>query len=305
MSDDADLRDWFDRIFCPRRLLGKSHDTVRLYHQLIDRLTEFLCRPATLADLNDDTACAFLAKRLAEKLSPYTVARERSSLMSLANFAARKRYIAEFLDVPQIKCPELRPEAYGMEQLRALLASCDAARGFVGKCPARLWWNAIHYFWLWTGERTKATLLFEWSMLDLDTGWCCLPGTIRKGGIKPASYHLPPVVLDRIKQLCGLTERFVFAVPWKGLHTSGAFYYRYSTILKRAGLPTNRKWKPQKLRRTFASYLEAMGGDATDALQHSSRRVTKASYLDPTIAVRQSASQVVGAAYDITPASQS
>jgi integrase len=74
----------------------------------------------------------------------------------------------------------------------------------------------------------------------------------------------------------------VFALPWARGHKSGTFYRRYTMLLERAGLPTGRRWKPQCLRRTFATFLEAAGGDATEALDHSSRRVTKQSYLDPT-----------------------
>ena len=47
-------------------------------------------------------------------------------------------------------------------------------------------------------------------------------------------------------------------------------------------------------RRTFASWLEANGGNATEALQHTDRRTTKESYLDPTIATKAPASRIVG-----------
>jgi hypothetical protein len=45
-----------------------------------------------------------------------------------------------------------------------------------------------------------------------------------------------------------------------------------------------RKSGPQKMRRTFASHLEAAGGSETKALKHTDRRVTEESYLDPRIA---------------------
>jgi len=64
------------------------------------------------------------------------------------------------------------------------------------------------------------------------------------------------------------------------------FYGHYTRLLKAAALPSGRKFKPQKIRRTFASFLELAGGDATEALGHSSRKVTKQSYLDQSIVKR-------------------
>ena len=63
------------------------------------------------------------------------------------------------------------------------------------------------------------------------------------------------------------------------------WYHRnYKRLLKQAGLPYV-PWKSgnQKVRRSFASHLEAQGGDATEALAHSERGLTKKSYLDPKI----------------------
>lgn len=48
-------------------------------------------------------------------------------------------------------------------------------------------------------------------------------------------------------------------------------------------LPHDRRCKPQRIRRTFASFIESAGGDATEALGHSCRRVTLESYIDPTV----------------------
>ena len=52
------------------------------------------------------------------------------------------------------------------------------------------------------------------------------------------------------------------------------------------------------MRRSFASHLEAAGGNATDALQHSSRRVTKESYLDERIVKSEAPNRLL---FDIVP----
>ena len=47
------------------------------------------------------------------------------------------------------------------------------------------------------------------------------------------------------------------------------------------------------MRRTFASHLEAAGGNATDALQHSSRAVTEKSYLDLRVVKREAPNKLL------------
>lgn len=54
-------------------------------------------------------------------------------------------------------------------------------------------------------------------------------------------------------------------------------------LLKLAGLPVSRHSKTQKMRRTFASHLEASGGDATKALLHDDRGTTARHYIDPAV----------------------
>ena len=74
----------------------------------------------------------------------------------------------------------------------------------------------------------------------------------------------------------------LFAFPW----CLGTFYNHYTRLLKDAGLPSTRRDKPQKMRRSFASHLEAAGGNATEALGHSTRKLTERSYIDPSIVTK-------------------
>jgi len=252
-----------------------------------------------LDDLNEMCICSFLSARLSDGLAPHTVAKERAQIVSLANDAARKRLVDEFVKIPSVSTPELTPEAYKTEQLTQLLDACQFSTGFIGNAPADVWWTALHYVFLFTGERTEATLSLRWDWLEWDTGWLQVPATVRKGKRKAKRYQLPSVAIAKLRLLRPYTEQMIFETHWKS-HATGSFYYHYKKLLMRAGLPSGRKWKPQRLRRTFASYLEKEGGDATDALDHSSRRVTKQSYLDESICGKISPSQIVNQAYKLT-----
>lgn len=290
------LTDYFDRVFSTRRLLGKSARTGVMYRMVIRRFGEFLERPGTVEDLNDDALCGYLQHRLKQGRAAHTVDKERAKLIALANYAAKKRHIEQFVDVPPIKPPHITPRCWGRAELDKLLEACRTEGGLIGACPASLWWTALHAVFLHTGERTAATLAIRWDWLN--GSWLTVPAEYRKGGRQAATYQLPPTVRAAVESLRPFTETTgqVFAVPWARGHLSGTFYLRYTALLKRAGLPTGRRWKPQCLRRTFASYLESAGGDATDALGHSSRSVTRESYLDPTVTDAEQPGSVVARA---------
>ena len=90
----------------------------------------------------------------------------------------------------------------------------------------------------------------------------------RPGGLRVAASHLPAsqaAAIPRNQTLC-------------------VFYLHYNRLLARAGLLTDRRSKAQPMRRSFASHLDAMEGNATAALGLGSRAVTHKSYLTPKIA---------------------
>jgi integrase len=275
-----DLNDYFNRIFRPKKLLGKSERTAKIYTETFTRFGEYLQHKPTLADLTEDLICGFLDWRLSAGRAYHTVDKESNKLVALANFAARRRHIDAFIDPPPIDPPESIPTCWSLDQIETLLAACRDAKGCFGMAPRSAWWLAFHFVCLATGERTEAMLMLRWDMLkgvNLN-----VPPSVRKGRRKAARYRLPAEVLRVLEKLRPYTDGGrIFAVPWKQILSS--FYYHYTRLLKAAKLPSGRDFKPQQLRRSFASYLEAAGGDATEALGHVDRRTTKQSYLDTSI----------------------
>lgn len=96
-------------------------------------------------------------------------------------------------------------------------------------------------------------------------------------------YYLRPQVVAALEAIRAPRRELVFAWPF----CLGTFYNRFERLLIAAELPRGRHCKLQGLRRSFASYLEAAGGDATRALAHTNRRTTIRSYIDPTITTRR------------------
>lgn len=93
-------------------------------------------------------------------------------------------------------------------------------------------------------------------------------------------YSLKPPTLEALKRIQSPHRELIFA-----LDEQSVFWRRYKRLVLSSGLPyVKAKSGPQKMRRSFASFITAAGSDATKALRHSATRVTEESYNDPTIA---------------------
>ncbi len=279
-----DLTGYFQSVFWPRKL-GRSSRTKELYRLTIVVFERWLTRKATIDDLNDDTVCGFLQHRI-EKVSSFSAAKDRSNLLSIATFAAKKRHLPEFLDLPIIPVSFPTPHAMRPEQFNALLAA-------TAKMVRPEWWLALLLTFLVTGERTEATLSLRWEWLDSD-GWLRVPACARKGRKKGAVYHLPPAVVRAVEKLRRSDSEAIF----ERSYCIETFYDRYERLLKHAGLPTGRRWKPQCLRQTFGSYVRLLTGD-TNPLKHDSAATFNRHYNDPTLTSGPQPSSLVADAFGI------
>ena len=238
------LVDYFNRVFWPRKL-GRTARTRKLYLLTIavfDRwlrkpdIAQMLGRPvdqvAGLDDLNDLTMCAFLQHRL-EDVSPFSAAKDRSGLLAIANYAAKKRHLPEFLDVPIIPVAWPTPNAMRPEQFAKLLEATALMPGYVGGVQAPAWWFALLLVFVVTGERTEATLSLEPDMLG-DDNWLRVPARLRKGRKKGENYFLPESVARAVRRCILPGAKRIFERSF----CIETFYNRYAVLLGLAGLPT-------------------------------------------------------------------
>jgi len=275
-----DLGLYFTTVYWARRV-GAAPRTRDLYEITLRHFNKFLARRATLDDLADETTlAAYLQQRLTNVVAP-TAAKCRCNLMAMANFAFKKGHIPTCPEVQPIVIPEITPEAWTLDELRRLLDACRVMPGKMDGLPSGDWWYALHLFALDTGERTEATLSLRWSWVDRLHGWVNVPAMVRKGRRKPMRYKLRSETLAALVSLSRPNREHVFWTP--AVTSTATFYGRYDQLLSRAGLPKGRRFKLQRMRRTFASLVERSGGDATRALAHSSRRITERSYLDESL----------------------
>lgn len=278
LSPDLPLLAFFSDHFRPLFLRGRSPRTIDLYLISIRSFSKFLCRPPRLSDLTDETVNRHLCHFRELPRSPSTVNKERSNLTALWRFACRKRFLDVWPDVPKDIQPETVPVAWLPHELDKLFCQARKMPGWVGSIPAASWWLALLAVCWDSAERINAILSLRWSDIDLGEGWMVATAGTRKGGRSDEAYRLHPNTIAALKAIRFPRRDKVF--PWP--HHSTYIWQRYKRLLELAGLPTDRKSKFHRIRRSVGSYIKAAGGDATEALRHRDSRVTRA-YIDPRI----------------------
>lgn len=282
------MREFFERVYAPAKLRGKSDKTVYQYQIQIGRFGTFLNHEPTLADLVDDTVTQFLAWIVAQGRTPATANKARNHLLALWRFAARKNLVREFPDVMPHREPRRVPKAWTQADLTKLFGTCDCVAGGWNGILAADWWIALHAVMWDSAERVGAVMQIEWCWIDLETGWLIVPAEARKFQREDKAFLLHPQTVGYLEKIRHSGSKFVFVWPW----TRQTLWIRYAKILADAGLPTDRKSKFHRMRKSAASWFEAAGGNATDLLGHTARRTTEA-YLDPRIVPKPQASNLL------------
>lgn len=281
------LRDFYRDIYEPLALRSRRKNTKRLYVNTLNSFERFLNRIPLLMDLTDATVSRFASHRVDQGLSKYTVNKDLFNLLAIWRWAHRKSYLTKWPDVAMEKPPIKAPVALLREELDSLLFAIQQEREPVGHFKGNEFWLALFLLTWDTGERIGAVMALDWSQVDLRKRWVRFAAESRKGG---AADNQLPIAPDTAAALGKLRphEGMVFRWPYCPTY----LYRRYSKILKRAGLPTTRLYKFHCLRKSTASHYEAAGGNATELLGHSTRKITRA-YLDRRIVKPQSAVELL------------
>lgn len=277
---DVFFRDWFR----PMYLRGRAPRTIQLYFTTLRTLEKFFHRPPVVADMNDETINRFLSWFRDLPRSPASVNKEHANITAIWRFACRKGLLTVWPDVARDPQPKRVPIAWLPHEMDQLWAAVRKQSGYIGCCASADWWAALISVCWDTGERITAVRSLTWKDIDLKGGWVVMQASTRKGGRSDEAYKLHPDTVAALEQIRFPKRDDVF--PWP--YNQNYLWRRYDEVLKTAGLPTDRRSKFHRLRRSVGSYVKAAGGDPTEALRHSDSRTTRG-YLDPRIVKAQQA----------------
>jgi integrase len=275
--------DFLSRIYRPLRLRGRSGNTVRLHECTLRAWGRWLQRPPAVDDLADDIALAAYLEHRAVRLSPWTVERERCSLLALARLARERGLIDVMPVVPGVPLPLRTPTAWSVDQMARLFAAAQREPGVIGGVPAGEWWRGLLLLGWESGERIGAILAAEFH--DLQPPHLTIGAEARKGRRSDRVYHLSPACCEALRAAHSPGRREL--LWWPGCRTG--LWDRFRRLLVRARLGGSRVGFHQ-LRRSAASHFAAAGGDAAAFLGHaagSGGRVAAAWYVDPRLQERR------------------
>lgn len=276
------IMDYFERWYRPVKLATRTEKTYHQYRVNIRLFGEFLGRPATLGDLQDDLVTAFMGYGMKQRnWSPSTANKAKNHLCALWKYAARKRHgVDVFPDVDSIPLFKKTPLAWTDAEMQRIIAAAARATGQIEGISYRLFWPALLLTCYDTGGRIGAVLALRWCDVDLEGRTVLLTAEHQK----QRADQLLDIHADTARALLAMkrptADGDALVFPWPvHRHT---LYNTYRRILKMAGFDAGRRDLFHKLRRTAATETARCGGSAaaTELLGHSSGHVTKV-YLDP------------------------
>lgn len=264
-------------IYVAKRLRGCSSNTIRLYKHSIAAFTKSLGHETTLNELTDENIQRHMWRLVDEGRSRATANKDCAQLCAIWRFANRNNLISSWPSVRKLQEPERVPLGWLPHEIDKIFESIDREPGRVSTAPAKLWWKCLLLVLIDTGERIGP--MRKLPRTSLAGQYLLIPAELRKRGTRDKLYKLSAKTAVLLADLLS-THNEPMLFPWDRCETY--LYNRYTGILTRAGLSHDSKSKFHRLRKTTASIVKRMGGDAQAAMDHSSARTTRA-YLDPRI----------------------
>jgi integrase len=273
------LKDFFNDLYRPLRLRGKSPKTVLLYNCLLRTFGRWLGRDGTLADLDELVLARYLEHR-STKVAPLTIEHERQQLMALAGLAWERRLLEVKPTCPPGVIPQKAPMAWSIEQMAHLMAVAGDPKNYyrLADFYTRLFPALIAVVWE-TGERIGAVR--DVDRADFTRPHLLVKSEFRKGRKRDRVYTLSPATCDRLDALPPSEDGKLFQWPFDRNYLQIAF----RRVVKKAGLavPGKKRLLFHQIRRTALTHFQAAGGNACEMADHSSDKITKRWYLDPRV----------------------
>lgn len=264
-----------DRYFLVNQRI-RCQATQDQYRFALNNLAALVGHEPTIDDLSDDNVAGMMGLLRRQGLAAKTINERRGRINALWTWLAKRGVVKTFPTTPPMPEPERAPLAWTREEVAAIMRECDVEGGWIANIPARLWWVSLHKVCWDSGERIGALMEARWIHLTAD--YLTLPAEIRKGGRMDRVYHLHPETLAVLEQIRLPARELIW--PWD--RSPNMLWLRYKKLLKRAGLPFDRKSMFHRMRKSVASHFQAAGGNATALMGHQDARTTRA-YIDPRI----------------------
>jgi integrase len=253
------------------------------FRRRLRRFERYLGRASEWDDFNDEQVNRWLAALAESGLAPETIRGHRSVVLAVWNGAWESGYLnARPGRIRRVKCPARRPQAWTLDELRALVAIASRTPGRTNRdrrIPRAAFWRAFLLTGYYTGLRLGDLLALRWSEVSASG---LVTVTMRKTG-DMLTAQLPEDAQQALRAIAPVATVKRLLVFGELINRSNVQRY-FRRLVRRAGLAGSTKW----LRRTGASHVEAeLPGSAKAFLGHRTHGLAYRNYVDPAIAHRQ------------------
>jgi integrase len=288
------IRDFLEQVYKPARLGDVVRGTIIHYEGSVNTFGRWLGREPTLADLNEDLMVRWLTDKRKNGWAAATCNARLRPLLTMWRYAKQRRYPVPDDDLNQIQRfrePLNQPTAWTEEEMGRLIDSARLARGRLAGIPANAWWVSLILTLYDTGLRRKAAFGIRVDELDFTTHILRVPAERMKNRVEQY-FRLHPQTMEAIADSFPPRRQLLFPFPFTH-HL--AIYDRLRAILRRAGLPATSKDLFHTIRRTTASHIARVAGEAMAIQQLGHRdQSTIRRYVDPRFTNNHNGAMLLG-----------
>lgn len=274
------LPTFFERVYVPMRLLGRSPATVadmRSFCALWQRIMGDL----PLAGIDLEASARFI-RSIAPGRSPFTANKHRCYLLAILR-EARRAGVAKFRwlrRVPTLPEEQPLPTAWTREQVERILIAAAEQPGDTAGIPLGLFLPSLLLVVLNTSLRIGAALTVRTADVDVGVGSLIVRGRGQKNR-RAQFFRLGPRTIQAIQRIYDPAREFLF--PWSG-HVN-TLRRRLRTVCRLAGVPAGGHsglW--HRGRCTAISHAWLLSPEyARQLAGHASITTTQNHYVDPRI----------------------
>lgn len=252
-------------------------------------------REITTQELSLDLASQFVAWLAKKGRSQRTIKGRLSTLLSIWREAERSDLSPAFPErkrIPVIRCKRRTPRCWRIEQFATLVGAASRLDGQMQNSPVArsAWWTSLLLFLYDSGSRVGAALQLRKEDVDLERRCILLDADNAKTGLGQVVTISDQTAAWLAKVMQGPGE-----LVWPNVISRTTLWRHLNDMLESVGLPTDRRSKFHKIRRTHATYLAicASLAAAQRSVGHTSAKMTMESYIDPTLYREISAANVI------------
>lgn len=258
----------------------KSLNTERLLRIVVNHFKRFLGGSATATDLIDRNLVGFMRWRRQGGTAEITIEHEVAKIRALAVFAHGLGLVPPVRFKVKHGRPAT-PSAMTVEQVRAMFEAARNNPYEIGGVPGAVYFVALFHLAWDTGARANS--IHELKRDDIDLENRRVTFRVLKGNAPAVTKEIRQSAADAIRALLEVSP---FPRPFAVVKPA-SIYHHLKRIKIAAGIPLSRRNGLHDFRRAYATHLWAAGGDATEALGHSSDAVTRKWYIDPRAKKKQ------------------